>query len=58
MMMEEDGNLCPFCGISSADPADLLVHVNQHLTPENDDELLSFIDDRTPRFLQTFCELI
>lgn len=43
---------CPFCGISGISSAELLIHVNQdHLdfmTPEN--ELMSYIDDQTPRF--------
>lgn len=42
---------CPFCGLSGVAPAELLLHVNQahldYLTPEN--ELMSFIDDQTPR---------
>lgn len=42
---------CPFCGLSGVEPAELLLHVNQahldYLTPEN--ELMSFIDDQTPR---------
>lgn len=47
-----DGNaLCPFCGLSGVAPAELLLHVNQahldYLTPEN--ELMSFIDDQSPR---------
>ncbi|XP_055600752.1 zinc finger-containing ubiquitin peptidase 1-like [Uranotaenia lowii] len=41
---------CPFCGLSGVPAAELLLHVNQahldYLTPEN--ELMSFIDDRTP----------
>lgn len=42
---------CPFCGLSGVPAAELLLHVNQahldYLTPEN--ELMSFIDDQTPR---------
>lgn len=42
---------CPFCGLNGVDPAELLLHVNQahldYLTPEN--ELMSFIDDQSPR---------
>lgn len=38
---------CPFCGMTDASSAELLLHVNQahldYLTPEN--ELMSFIDD-------------
>lgn len=46
-----EGNaMCPFCGLQAA-PAELLLHVNQahldYLTPEN--ELMSFIDDQSPR---------
>lgn len=47
-----DGSaLCPFCGMGGVQPAELLLHVNQahldYLTPEN--ELMSFIDDQSPR---------
>lgn len=47
-----DGSaMCPFCGITDVSPAELLLHVNQahldYLTPEN--ELMSFIDDQSPR---------
>lgn len=47
-----EGNAqCPFCGFSGVAPAELLLHVNQahldYLTPEN--ELMSFIDDQSPR---------
>lgn len=47
-----EGNAqCPFCGLSGVAPAELLLHVNQahldYLTPEN--ELMSFIDDQSPR---------
>lgn len=47
-----DGNaMCPFCGLTNVAPAELLLHVNQahldYLTPEN--ELMSFIDDQSPR---------
>lgn len=47
-----DGSaFCPFCGLTGVAPAELLLHVNQahldYLTPEN--ELMSFIDDQTPR---------
>lgn len=42
---------CPFCGLANVAPAELLLHVNQahldYLTPEN--ELMSFIDDQSPR---------
>lgn len=42
---------CPFCGLNGVAPAELLLHVNQahldYLTPEN--ELMSFIDDQSPR---------
>lgn len=42
---------CPFCGLNDMAPAELLLHVNQahldYLTPEN--ELMSFIDDQSPR---------
>lgn len=42
---------CPFCGLIGNAPAELLLHVNQahldYLTPEN--ELMSFIDDQSPR---------
>lgn len=49
-----DGNaICPFCGMSGVAPAELLLHVNQahldYLTPEN--ELMSFIDDQSPRLV-------
>ena len=44
---------CPFCGLSGVPAAELLLHVNQahldYLTPEN--ELMSFIDDQTPRYV-------
>lgn len=47
-----DGNVCPFCGMTGVAPAELLLHVNQahldYLTPEN--ELMSFIDDQSPRY--------
>lgn len=43
---------CPFCGLSGVAPAELLLHVNQahldYLTPDN--ELMSFIDDQSPRY--------
>ena len=47
-----EGNVqCPFCGLGGVAPAELLLHVNQahldYLTPEN--ELMSFIDDQSPR---------
>lgn len=47
-----DGSaVCPFCGLHGVAPAELLLHVNQahldYLTPEN--ELMSFIDDQSPR---------
>lgn len=47
-----EGNAqCPFCGLGGRAPAELLLHVNQahldYLTPEN--ELMSFIDDQSPR---------
>lgn len=47
-----EGNaLCPFCGMVGVG-AELLLHVNQahldYLTPEN--ELMSFIDDQSPRY--------
>lgn len=47
-----EGNAqCPFCGLAGVAPAELLLHVNQahldYLTPEN--ELMSFIDDQSPR---------
>lgn len=42
---------CPFCGLSGVAAPELLLHVNQahldYLTPEN--ELMSFIDDQSPR---------
>lgn len=42
---------CPFCGLTGISAAELLLHVNQahldYLTPEN--ELMSFIDDQSPR---------
>lgn len=42
---------CPFCGLATLTPPELLLHVNQahldYLTPEN--ELISFIDDQSPR---------
>lgn len=45
---------CPFCGLSGVPAAELLLHVNQahldYLTPEN--ELMSFIDDQTPRYFR------
>lgn len=45
--------ICPFCGMSGVAPAELLLHVNQahldYLTPEN--ELMSFIDDQSPRLV-------
>lgn len=49
-----DGSaLCPFCGLNGVAPAELLLHVNQahldYLTPEN--ELMSFIDDQSPRYV-------
>lgn len=48
---------CPFCGLNGVAPAELLLHVNQahldYLTPEN--ELMSFIDDQSPRYN---CKLI
>lgn len=52
MSIHVHGNaLCPFCGIAGIEPAELLLHVNQahldYLTPEN--ELMSFIDDQSPR---------
>lgn len=45
-----EGNAqCPFCGITGTSSAELLLHVNQahldYLTPENENELMSFIDD-------------
>lgn len=44
---------CPFCGLSGVAPAELLLHVNQahldYLTPDN--ELMSFIDDQSPRYV-------
>lgn len=51
-----DGNaICPFCGMTGA-PAELLLHVNQahldYLTPEN--ELMSFIDDQSPRYINQY----
>lgn len=43
---------CPFCGLNDMRPSELLLHVNQahldYLTPD-ENELMSFIDDRTPR---------
>lgn len=43
---------CPFCGLTDVAEAELLVHVNQahldYLTPDN--ECMSFIDDRSPRY--------
>lgn len=49
-----EGNAqCPFCGLTGVAPAELLLHVNQahldYLTPEN--ELMSFIDDQSPRYI-------
>lgn len=49
-----DGSaFCPFCGLGGVAPAELLLHVNQahldYLTPEN--ELMSFIDDQSPRYV-------
>lgn len=42
---------CPFCGLTGIPAAELLLHVNSahldYLTPEN--ELMSFIDDQSPR---------
>lgn len=54
-----DGSaLCPFCGMSGVAPAELLLHVNQahldYLTPEN--ELMSFIDDQSPRYVPCECK--
>ena len=48
----EGSAFCPFCGLTGdIVPAEMLLHVNQahldYLTPEN--ELMSFIDDQTPR---------
>lgn len=47
-----DGSaICPFCGLTGIAAAELLLHVNSahldYLTPEN--ELMSFIDDQSPR---------
>lgn len=43
--------MCPFCGLTALPADELLLHVNQahldYLTPEN--ELMSFIDDQSPR---------
>lgn len=43
---------CPFCGLSDLPESELIVHVNQahldYLTPDN--ECMSFIDDRSPRY--------
>lgn len=44
---------CPFCGLSGVAAAELLLHVNQahldYLTPDN--EMMSFIDDQSPRYV-------
>lgn len=51
----EGSAFCPFCGMGGVDGAELLLHVNQahldYLTPEN--ELMSFIDDQSPRYVRT-----
>lgn len=51
----EGSAFCPFCGMGGVDGAELLLHVNQahldYLTPEN--ELMSFIDDQSPRYEPT-----
>lgn len=43
---------CPFCGLTDVPESELVLHVNQahldYLTPEN--ESMSFIDDRSPRY--------
>lgn len=53
LIFAEGSGQCPFCGLTSNVPAELLLHVNQahldYLTPEN--ELMSFIDDQSPRYI-------
>lgn len=48
----EGNNPCPFCGLTGVSAPEMLLHVNQvhldYLTPEH--ELMSFIDDQTPRY--------